>query len=177
MSSPNAKTTLITVPHRCVIYRWFDPGCDKNAKRFASIVHAIVKPSVLFLGNTPRMFCDLTRKRCRRNDIRNRIRASLGPNTRLFDIHTFPYGAIPWFPDMQIGVMFQKDRRYLADALSAKFRQCKLPLRWYTFGGGTTENDIIHEALGHGVDALLIELADNLTVAQVALLAECLHRF
>lgn len=173
----HAFTTLITVPHRCVVFRWIDKGCDKNAKRFATIIHAIIKPSILFLGTVPRMICDLNRASCRLNKTRDKIRANMGPNTRLFDIHTFPHGRMSGYPNMEVGILYQSNRKYMANALGKAFRRCGLPLRWYVFGSGSTTNDILHEAVWYGVDALLIELADNLSEAQVVLVAKCLQTF
>jgi hypothetical protein len=161
---------VLTVPHRC-IDGVDDPGCDKNAYKFATHICKALRTRgcavTLITSRAPhfvtREQCDLNRRVCRGCHMRDQIRDALerGGKTRkkyLFDIHTFPRINRAFKPDAEIVVMSGRSES-MAKEFYAIMQTTKVRTVYYK---AASVNDIVEEAITkYNVPAVLIEIVDH----------------
>lgn len=168
---------LITVPHRCVIFRWIDQGCDKRTSWIGRTIAAVIPRTKLFVNSTPRFMCDLNRVTCRDVLMRTRLRSALQQDASLLlDVHSFPRGAFSKSPTLDMGLMFQLGGNWLATSLVTFLRRCT-SLKCQIFTPPISHNDILEEARSLGVPALLLEFADDLPDRQIRDAAKCVAQW
>lgn len=109
--------------------------------------------------------------------MRTKLRAALKRTpTILLDIHTFPRGAFPLFPGLDIGLMHQVGHHQLAEHLVTFLSRCT-SFRCHILEHATSMNDILEEARTYRVPAILVEFADHLSDTQITEVAKCVAQW
>lgn len=150
---------------------FWDPGCDKNTRKYAKWIQEENPGSILLQSKTARAICDNNRMVCRNTPMRKKLRKLLeeyGEDAIVIDIHSYPSGKswkLLWDPETVLLDIYQSEETM---KLFGMFRE----------GGdgadvedgsvdsvaiiGSTVNDIQLETRQYGGKAVLLELWDKL---------------
>lgn len=113
----------------------------------------------LFLSTERRVKCDLNRIVCRNTQYRNNVRKYMEMNpVFLFDIHSFPYN----YKHLSMYILDDytiKPKKYSVNLLDFLVKN-NIDVKLYQ----GIHNDIEDEARSMGIDSVLIEFNENLTI-------------
>lgn len=156
---------IITVPHSlCFKTRSDDDShtCDYAAESSARIIFDNLKTpdKYIVLNNIPRYECDMNRFESRKTNFRKEIRRKFKEANYLFDIHSFPeMKKEPFINDVYVIDDTNPPTKLshnLVDYLIDSGYRCKLY-------NGSGVNDITNEAKENGLQAVLIEISEDLS--------------
>ena len=169
------KGVIVYAPHVCVSGKIsLDPGCDFRSRVYAKALNKRVKGK-LIISRTLRAECDNNRVICRQQTpSRIRLRQSITPNSFVIEVHTFDRNLSRWRElkwwrwkqprEPDVVILATENKRYYG-TIARGIRNLGYDVRIKQ--GHPVINDIqkeIRELGGHGI---LIELAQDLTEAQV----------
>ncbi len=171
-------STIIVVPHVCVLPRSMDNGCDHRSRRFAEIISSEISHSKLFIGDVARMKTDLNREEGKNTGMRRNLSAYMlkcsnnGSNSTVIDVHTFPRLGFDGFQNVQVLLIYERDSKLARLILRTLKKETKLRVEMVL---GDGNNDIIIQAEKLNIQAVLIELINTMDVNDVKNIARIIR--
>lgn len=165
------ENLIVYAPHVCVVSPILDPGCDFRSRIYAKILAARLKGK-LILSRTLRAECDNNRIMCRETPSRRRLRESITPDTFVLEVHTFSPYTSRWrsrsfAPEPEVVILTtgnEEHARFVAYNIS------KAGFDIEVLRGDREVNDVQKEVGELHANGMLLELSQNLTLAQVKII-------
>ena len=157
-------TVIITAPHAYCLPDLVDRHCDRRALDAAdSLFLMVTHQTVIFRGNILRYHVDLNRSESRSTPFRQELSSVISTVSGglLVDVHSFPSSK---FNDVDVAVLDNAPGTNYGKTLAFLLMYAN---PWSSYLRGSLKNDIVEEGRSKGLDSILIEYNERLTLDEI----------